>query len=416
LIVTRSARLRSGSGWALASMIVALAGALARTIVTAHYLDPSAIGLVAIALLTLGCVEAVATTGVDTALIAAGDDVDRYFDPAFTIQVTRGIAVFGCLWLAAPLAATAFGNPASIEPIRAVAAIAAIRGFANPAVALAVRRLDFRRMFWWSLPEVVSSLVLTVVLVQMRRDAWALVMATVAGQAIAAVASYGVEPRWPRLVIARDRMRELLRFGRVVAGARALMYFSVYLDATLVGLTLGTHALGVYQVAARIAELPVTTVTRPLAQVTLPAVSGIHPDVIALNRSWRAMLASAFAVNLMAAICTILLGPAVISVLAGERWLEAVPVMRILSIAMLFRAPVILVGQLFDGCRRPELTLRLNAVRLGALILLLPPLARWSGLPGIAGAVLVINVLAAAMALRWSARMLRSLAPSSARL
>ncbi len=324
--------------------------------------------------------------------------------------------MFGCLWLAAPLAATAFGNPASIEPIRAVAAIAAIRGFANPAVALAVRRLDFRRMFWWSLPEVVSSLVLTVVLVQMRRDAWALVMATVAGQAIASVASYGVEPRWPRLVIARDRMRELLRFGRVVAGARALMYFSVYLDATLVGLTMGTHALGVYQFAARIAELPVTTVTRPLAQVTLPAVSGVHPDVIALNRSWRAMLVSAFAVNLMAAICTILLGPAVISVLAGERWLEAVPVMRILSIAMLFRAPVILVGQLFDGCRRPELTLRLNAVRLGALILLLPPLARWSGLPGIAGAVLVINVLAAAMALRSSARMLRSLAPSSARL
>ncbi len=194
------------------------------------------------------------------------------------------------------------------------------------------------------------------------------------------------------------------------------MYFSVYLDATLVGLTMGTHALGVYQFAARIAELPVTTVTRPLAQVTLPAVSGVHPDVIALNRSWRAMLVSAFAVNLMAAICTILLGPAVISVLAGERWLEAVPVMRILSIAMLFRAPVILVGQLFDGCRRPELTLRLNAVRLGALILLLPPLARWSGLPGIAGAVLVINVLAAAMALRSSARMLRSLAPSSARL
>ncbi|HEX2166137.1 MAG TPA: oligosaccharide flippase family protein, partial [Longimicrobiales bacterium] len=172
MILRPPAQLRGGSGWALAAVAVPLGASVLRTIVVARFLDPTAIGLMGIALLALGFVEAVASTGVDTALIAKRDDVERYIDPAFTIQLIRGFVVCGLLWIAAPGLAWAFQNGAAVSVIRSVAVLAALRGLANPAVALAVRALEFRRVFWWSLPEVLSALCVTVALAFVRRDVW----------------------------------------------------------------------------------------------------------------------------------------------------------------------------------------------------------------------------------------------------
>src|SRR5262249_49026249 len=258
--------LLAGSGWALASVAVALSSGLLRTILIAHVLGPAEIGLMGVALLALGFVEAVASTGVDTALVAVRDEVETYIDPAFTIQVTRGIAVMGLLWAAAPAVAWAFHTAAATPVIRSVSVVSALRGLMNPAVALAIRRLDFRRVFWWSLPEALTSLGVTLAVAFARRDVWALVVGAIAGQVAATIASYGLVPRAPRLTLTRERIGELLRFGRFVTGSRALMYFSVYLDAAIVGLTMGTQTLGLYQFASRVAELPVVTLTTPLAQ------------------------------------------------------------------------------------------------------------------------------------------------------
>lgn len=398
--------MRAGSAWALASVVVALTSGLVRTVVIARFLEPAEIGLMGIALLALGFVEAVASTGVDTALVAERKDVETYIDPAFTIQFARGFAVLGLLWIGAPAVAWAFKNDAAIGVIRSVGAIAALRGVANPAVALAIRRLDFRRVFWWSLPEVLTTLCLSVVLAFVRRDVWALVIAVVAGQAVGTIASYGLVPRMPRLTLERQRLSDLLRFGRFVSGSRALMYFSVNLDAAVVGVAMGTHALGLYQFATRVAELPVVTFTRAVAQVALPALSGLNASAAALRRTWRAMLGAVLAVNAAAAVVILLFAEVAVLAVAGRRWLAAVPLMRILAIAMLFRGVVVLAGQLLDARGQPALTLRLNAVRLATLLLLLPPLAAWWGLPGIAHAVLLASAAAALLAIRLSGRVL----------
>jgi O-antigen/teichoic acid export membrane protein len=398
--------LHAGSGWAFASVIVALASAFVRTIVVARFVDPVEIGLWGIALLGLGFMEAVASSGMDTALVAQRGEVDKYLDPAFTIQVTRGIIVSAVLWIAAPALAWAFHNDAAVSVIRMVGLISAIRGFGNPAVALAVRGLQFRRVFWWSLPEISSSLGFTLGLAIIRRDVWALVSGAIIGQAVGTFASYGLVRRKPRLVLGGQRMYDLLRFGRFVTGSRALMYFSVYLDAAVVGVTLGTHALGLYQFAARVAEVPVVTFTRAVAQIALPALSGAQTSAAELTRTWRAMLRWVLAVNTGTAIVIALFGHVAVRAVAGEHWLAAIPLMRILAVAVLFRAVVVLTGQLLDAMGQPALTLRLNGVRLATLIVLLPGMAAWGGVQGIAYAVVLASACAAVLATRFSARVL----------
>jgi O-antigen/teichoic acid export membrane protein len=408
VIAPAPADLRAGGAWALASVVVVLCTGLLRTIVAARYLGPADIGLMGIALLALGFVEAVASTGTDTALVAERDDVEAVLDPAFTIQLARGAAVFALLWVGAPALAWVFHNPAATAVIRAVAIIAALRALINPAVALATRRLEFQRMFWWSLPEALTSLVLTVWLVSLRRDVWALVIAAIAAQTVAAIASYGIAPRMPRPSFDRHPIQRLFRFGRLVSGSRALMYFSVYLDAAFIGVTMGTASLGLYQFAARVAELPVVTFTRAVAQVALPALSAAHRTADALTRTWRTLLLWVCAGNAAAAIAILLCSQPAVLLIAGRQWLPAVPLMRILAIAMLFRAVVVLTGQLLDAMHRPALTLKLTAERLAALVVLLAVVALWRDLQGVAFAVLVANAAAAWRALKLSETAMRS--------
>src|SRR5262249_1455023 len=64
------------------------------------------------------------------------------------------------------------------------------------------------------------------------------------------------------------------------------------------------------------------------------------------------------------------------------------PLMRTLAVAMLFRAIVVLTGQLLDGVGRPHLTLRLNAGRLAVLAIVLIPLAAGAGVRGVPDRVL----------------------------
>ena len=398
--------LRAGSSWAVASVAVALAAGLLRTIVSARFLEPAELGLLGIALLALGFVEAMSSPGLDTALVAIRRDIEQYIDAAFTIQLARGILVFGFLWAAAPAIAWVFGNDAATGIIRAVAPVALLRGLSNPAVAVPIRRLDFRLVFWWSLPEILISLALTLVLLVALDDVRALVIGLLAGQAAGTLASYGLVPRRPHLTAARERMVELLRFGRFVSGARALMYVSVYVDATIVGLTMGTHTLGLYQFATRIAELPVVTFTRAIAQVALPTLSGLRGSTAAVTRTWRTMLGYVLAVNSAAALGIILFGEMAVRIVAGPHWGEAVPIMRILAIATVFRAVVVLTGQLLDALGEPARTMKLNAARLAVLLLVLPALGGFAGVLGVAAGVLLANAGSAALALRLSSRVL----------
>jgi O-antigen/teichoic acid export membrane protein len=80
-----------------------------------------------------------------------------------------------------------------------------------------------------------------------------------------------------------------------------------------------------------------------------------------------------------------------------------VPVLRILAVAMVFRAGVVLASELFHAVRRPRLTTQVNALRLAVMLATLLPLARAWGLRGAAVSVLLASV-AAALLCAWEVR------------
>jgi lipopolysaccharide exporter len=403
LTIRPGRRLRTGAAWVLLTLGLGMAFVIARTLIVARLLLPEDLGTVAMALLVLGLVETMTGTGTDTALITQGGDVEPDLDPAFTLQAVRGAAVAAFLCVLAPLAGWWFGNAEAVPVIYAVSVIALLRGLVNPASFLLDRRLEFQRVFWWRLPEMTVNLGLAVGLAILWRDLMALVVAAVAAQAVATAASYGMAPRRPRFRPDWPRIRRLLQFGKWVGGARMLMHLSITSDALVIGSVLGTHALGLYQFASRIAELPVATFTRAVGIVALPGFSERQGRPVELRSAYRAALSVALGINSAVALAILLFGDFMVVILVGERWRPAVPVLGILSIAMVFRAVLIVSSQYFNAARQPQLTVRVNVVRLTVLLAGLVPMAIAFGMNGAAVSVLLSSLIAAGMCL-WLTR------------
>lgn len=397
---TLAARSLAGGGWALLSLGVALGLGVARTVVVARLVGAREMGVMGIALLALGSCEAVTATGVETALVSHPGDAEEDLDPAFTIQALRGLLVAAALFAAAPLAARLLGSAGAAPVVRAVSVLALLRGVANPAVALVTRRLEFGRLFWWSVPEQVAGFALAVGIALARRDVWALVAAAAGAQLVAVAASWAMLPRRPRLTLRGRGVRRLLRYGAWTSGARTLMFLSLNADNAVVARFLGTGALGIYQVAFRIGELGVSTFTRAVVQVALPALSQVQASRERLRRGYRAVFRLALAANCAFAVAVAVAAGPVLERLLGRAWLPAVPVLRILAVAMVFRAVVVVSTELFQAVDRPRLTLQVNAVRVGVMLAAIFPLLRWRGLQGVAAAVLLGGAASALLALR----------------
>ena len=394
-------------GWASAAWGVTLAAGVARTLVVARFLAPADFGVMALAALVLGALDVFTGFGLETTLVRQRGDLRRWLGTAFTLEALRGLLLACLVWILAPAAAGFFGDVRAAPVLRACALVPLLRGLANPGMALFRRRLRFDRLFWLTLPEVLAGLALAVSVAAVRRDVWSLVAAAVGAQAAATITSHLAAPWRARPELSRARAGALLRSGGWVQGTSALMFLSLQADNAVVGKVLGTASLGLYQVAYRIAELPVGAVTHAAARIQLPTLVGLRGDPAALRAWYARALALVLAANGAFAAGVFLLGGPVVALVLGPQWLQALPALRILSVAMCFRSVLILGSELFYALGRPHLTFQVNLVRLAALLVALVPLTRAYGTEGAALAVLAAGVAALPLYLWHAARVMR---------
>jgi len=417
-------RALAAGGWAFLARTLVGASGFARTLVLARLLSPHDFGVMATAFVILGAIETFTGTGFETALIQRRDDVDNFYDSAFTIQALRGVLLAALLWLAAPAAAGFFRGPALVPVLRAIGLVMVLRGLANPAKVRLFRELQYETLFWWTLPEVVTGLGLAIALGIVLRNVWALVIPVIASQAVTTVVSHLIARRRPRLALDWTRLREIARYSKWVLATQVMTFLSVQGDNAFVARVLGIAPLGFYQVAFRIAELPVTGFTQVVNQVALPSLSALHGERGRLKSWYFAAQRLVLLANGAFALLILLLGARFTRALLGPGWLPIVPALKILAVAMVLRSVVTAAGVLFNALGEPRLTYRLHGARLAIMAATIYPLSRiMGGLEGVAVSVL-LSLLGATLAYLVSLRatlgvgwveQLRRLAPGGER-
>ena len=240
-------------------------------------------------------------------------------------------------------------------------------------------------------------MVIAVIAVLIYRSIWALVLGILAGECLKCIMSFILHPHRPQLSFNKEKAASLFRFGRWILGAKILIFLITQGDDALVGKVLGATALGFYQVAYRISNLPATEITHIISQVTFPAYSRMQENISALKGAYTKALELTALISFFMAGVIFLTAPEFTSVFLGEKWLPMIPALRLLCLFGLTRSLAATMGPVLYGVGRPEIQTRLSAIQLIFMAIIIYPLTMKWGIAGASLGVLLPNILALIM-------------------
>lgn len=390
--------IRSGL-WMVAMNLTGRLLGTVRLLVLARLLTPHDFGLVGIALVVISLLQSFSATGLHLALIQRRERARDLFDTAWTLGLIRGGLMAGILEILAPAVGTFFASPEAVAIVRVMALVPVIDALGNIGVVELRRELTFGPYYVLHTSGVIADLCVAVPLAFWLENAWALVGGWLALTGVQTVVSYGLHPYRPTLRLGRARVGELLGFGRWVLGSTAIGWLINDGVHAMVGRLLGVQALGLYQMAWRVAALPTTDVTQVVATVTVAAYAKLQDSLERVRLAYLRVLTVVALAAVPVAIGVGIYGEALVRVLLGERWTAIVPFLKVLGLFGLARSIGNTASPLFLGMGKPRLQTLTAVVELGLLAGLLSPLSLRLGLTGTAVAVTVSSAVGAAVAL-----------------
>jgi O-antigen/teichoic acid export membrane protein len=388
-----STKVVKGGLWVFALRIINRGLGFVRTIILARLLAPEDFGLLGIGMLAILTLETFSQTGFQAALIQKKENIESYLDTAWTISAVRGALLFTVLFFASPLIATFFNSPEATLVIRVIAITTLLSGFKNIGIVFFQKELEFNKEFSYEFSATLVDLTLSISLAYMLKNVWALVWGGLAANLVRVFMSYILHPYRPRVVISREQFRDLFGFGRWVLGSSILMFLITKGDDILVGKMLGVTALGLYQMAYLISNLPATEITHIISQVTFPAYSKLQDDLLTLRDAYFRVLQLTSFLAIPATGLILVFASDFTQIFLGKKWIPMVPVLQVLAFWGMVRSIGATTGPVFQATGKPKILTQLQLIALILLSILIFPFTMKWGILGASLAVVISTII-----------------------
>jgi len=402
--LTLSQKAAKGGFWVFLLRIVGLIFGFVRLIILAHFLSPNDYGLFAIALVVMSTLKRFSQTGFQAALIQKKGNIEPYLNSTWTTTVIRGCVLFAILFFIAPFAANLFRSPDVTWVIRIIGISILLNGFANTGIIYFQKELKFNKKFTYQLSGILTDLIVTITLLVLLKNVWALVLGVLAGNVAKIIASYLFHPYRPKFELNLTKVKELFRFGKWVFGSNILVFLITEGDDIFVGWYLGAAALGLYRMAYRISNMPATEYSALIASVMYPAYSKLQDNLHRLKEAYLKVLQLTAFLAIPIAGMIFILAPDFTGIFLGEKWMYMIPAMQVLALYGLLRAIGATTGVVFLAVGKPKIRTKIQTGQLILLAILIYPLTKYWGILGTSIAVtayaLVFNIVAVYKVLR----------------
>ena len=396
-----SKRVVKGGLWIFALRALNRGFGFLRTIVLARLLAPQDFGLLGVALVAIGALEAFSQTGFYAALIQKKDNIEGYLDTAWTVSAIRGLLMFLVLFASAPLIARFFDSEQVILVIRVFSISILLAGFINIGIVFFQKDMEFDKQFIYETSGTLVDVIVAISLAFMLQNVWALVWGGLAANFVRFVVSYLLHPYRPRFSLEKEKFQELFSFGKWLLGSSVLIYLITQGDNIVVGKLLGVTYLGLYGIAYRVSNMPATEIAKTISQVTFPENVEIQDDKVQMTKGFLRALQSSLIIGVPFAIIVFVLAEPLTIVVLGDKWRPIIPALKVLSIAGVMRCATSTMGPVFLAVGKPYLTTVGQVIRFVMLaVSIFPFTVHW----GIVGTSLSV-VLCALASLLFFGRM-----------
>ncbi len=380
-----------GAAWTVGMRLAIRSLGMVSTIILARLLVPEDFGLIALATMLAAALEILGEFNFDIWLIRKPDADRKDYDTVWTLAIIRSVITCILLLSCAELVATFFGDPRLENIIYVLSVGTLIFGLENSGVIDFRKNLEFHKDFVFLLGVRICSFIITVSLAFWLRSYWALVLGIVFQNAIRVLLSYILHSFRPRFSL--SAWHDVFHFSKWLLAGNLLNFLYIRSDTFILGKLTSTATLGVYSIAYEIANLATTELVAPIRRAIFPGYSKLAGDRDSLRQAFIDVMALTLMLATPLAVGIGLTASPAVHVLLGDKWLEAIPLIQILTIYGLASIAASNVSPCLLAMGKPQLTTR--NIAIGCAVIL--PALAWGvsqgGATGAAWAVTAANIV-----------------------
>jgi O-antigen/teichoic acid export membrane protein len=260
---------------------------------------------------------------------------------------------------------------------------------------------EFRFVFF---RRVLVTFVVTLPLAFYFRDYRALVIGTLVGSVVGLVLSYYLHPYRPSFGL--RAWRELFGFSKWMLATSVVGVVSGRAADFIIGRLAGIGALGVFSLSREIAMLPSSELAAPMNRAVFSGYARLSGDIAALRQGYLKVVSVLSLVVLPAGVGLCLVASPVVHLLLGQKWLEAIPIIRILAIEGVLVVGLSTAHYIYLAIGQPEKLTKVLAMQAVVSITLMLAMIPKFGLVGASLARVAASIVTAPINLKIVARAL----------
>lgn len=352
----------SGMIWRFGEKITAQLVSFIVSIVLARILMPDDYGVVAIVTIFIAIAEIFVTSGLGTSLIQKKDATKRDFSTIFWCNIVMSVVLYVIVFVMAPVIAGFYKMPVLTPVVRVFALrlpISAINSIQNAYVS---RNMDFKKFFFATIIGTIISAVVGIVMALKGFGVWALVGQYLTNSTIDTFVLF-ITIKWrPTLEFSFKEAKPLVSYGWKILATDLLGTIFNQLNSFVIGKRYSSSDLAYYTQGKRIPDLINTNVGATLTAVLFPAMS-LTDDKEQIKQIRRKSLKMLEYVMFPLMIGMFAVADKMILVLFTDKWLFAVPYVRIACIDAIIAVFGTTLIQELKAIGRSDVTLKLELVK-----------------------------------------------------
>jgi len=327
--------------------------------VMARVFTPETFGTVAAIMVFYVFFQLMAEVGLGPAIINLGDLTREDRDGLFGLTLTIGLLLAFLFTALAPLFLSFYQLPRVDEVVPYIAV--SLLFFAASIVphALLLREQAFYRIANGGLAGELLGTIATISLAQLIDPLHALAAkgAFSAGTLFFVIWYFSANTEFGRPLPGRkfSAIKPLLGFSGYQFGFNFINYFSRNLDNILVGKYMGATALGNYDKAYQLMKYPLMLLTFAMTPAIQPVIREHAGDPRKVEEIHRDFTFKLSLLGAAAGLAMYVLAKWIILFALGDQWLDVVPIIRILAIAIPVQVVLSTSGSFFQAMNRADL-------------------------------------------------------------
>jgi len=335
------------------------------TLILARLLGPQLYGLVAYAATYTAFLTIFQRLGTVQSLVQRENLEPEHISTAFWLSAASGLLLTVCLIAASPLISLTVHKPDLTPVLQWLSVTLLIDSLGTTPQAVFRRRMAFRALAVRALAAAVAGGVVGIVMALTGCGVWSLVGQRVVSSA-AGTLTLWTAGRWrPGWALSRRHFRDLFGFGVFAMGTETLATLGRHIGPFLIGTFLGDKAVGYFDLGSKLLNTMTQLFTGTVSAVALPTFSRLQQNAAQLRSAFVSAMRITSLLAFPASIGAAALSREFILGLMDEKWIPAIPIMQIMSLAGVILGLTYFNAPLMMACGKASMAF--NLTLLGTL-------------------------------------------------